>query len=343
MSSEAAGAVARDGRDTVARVRSLVIAAAMPILVVVMILGFASVEPRIVSPANLANILGQVSYLAIFAAAQMIVILTRGFDLSLGMCVSAVSVLTALIMTGMVGAHGGDGTGGGLVYAGIALAVVAGIGFGAAVGLFNGFCVSVLGVNPFIVTLGSLNICYGIATTISGGRPVFNVPQEFSNLFYTGQLFGIPTSVFIAAAVLLAIWLLLTRTVLGRSFYLIGSNPRAAKVAGIPSRLYLTLAYVLCSVLAAIGAMLLTARTGSGEPNLGGNLTLESIAAAVIGGVSLRGGIGGVGAALIGALFVTVLSNAMNLTRIDGYVQMIVLGSVIILAVFVDRLRAAWS
>jgi ribose transport system permease protein len=92
-------------------------------------------------------------------------------------------------------------------------------------------------------------------------------------------------------------------------------------------------------VLAAIGAMLLTARTGSGEPNLGGNLTLESIAAAVIGGVSLRGGIGGVPAALLGTIFVTVLSNGMNLTRVDGYIQMIVLGCVIIAAIFVDRLR----
>ncbi len=326
-----------DAREGFVRIRAAVIAAAMPILVVVMIVGFAAVEPVIATRANLVNILGQVSYLAIFATAQMVVILTRGFDLSLGMTVSAVSVLISLIMTGMAAQDPS------LVPLGIVLAVLAGLAFGVAVGLFNGFGVSVLGVNPFIVTLGSLNICYGIATTISGGRPVFNVPQEFSNVFYRGELFGLPTSVFIAAGVLVLVWLLLTRTVVGRSFYILGSNPRAAKVAGMPSRTYLTAAYVVCSMLAAFGAVLLTARTGSGEPNLGGNITLQSIAAAVIGGVSLRGGIGGVGAALIGAIFVTVLSNAMNLTRIDGYVQMIVLGCVIILAVFVDRLRAAWS
>ncbi len=101
------------------------------------------------------------------------------------------------------------------------------------------------------------------------------------------------------------------------------------------------IAYILCSMIAALGALLLTGRTGSGEPNLGGNLTLESIAAAVIGGVSLRGGVGGVLAVILGALFVTVLSNGMNLNRIDGNVQMIVLGCVIILAVFLDRFRAA--
>ena len=316
--------------------RAILVRVLMPVVLVAMVIGFALAEPLVLSRANLLNILSQASYLAIFATAQMVVILTRGFDLSLGMCVSSVSVLTALVMTS------GFATAAGMVYPGIALAMLAGIGFGALVGLFNGVCVAVLRVNPFIATLGSLNICYGIASTISGGRPVFNVPREFSDLVYSGALLGIPAPIWIAAAVLVAIYALLTRTILGRSFFLIGSNPRAAYVAGLPSRRYLTSAYIVCGVLAALGAMLLTARTGSGEPNLGGNLTLESIAAAVIGGVSLRGGVGGVPAALLGAVFVTILSNGMNLTEVDGYVQMIVLGCVIIAAVFVDRVRSSW-
>jgi ribose transport system permease protein len=300
---------------------------------VLMALGFAAVEPQILSADNLVNILSQSSYLAIFATAQMVVILTRGFDLSLGMCVSSVSVLTALIMTGMVAASPDS------LYLGIALAIPAGLAFGAAVGLVNGFSVSILRVNPFIATLGTLNICYGIATTISDGRPVFGVPREFSELVYSGTVAGVPIPIVLSAIILIVIHLVLNHTVFGRSFYILGSNPRAATVAGLPSRRYHIYAYVICSVLAAIGAMLLTARTGSGEPNLGGNLTLESIAAAVIGGVSLRGGIGGVPAALLGTIFVTVLSNGMNLTRVDGYIQMIVLGCVIIAAIFVDRLR----
>jgi len=316
-----------------ANVGRLLIRALMPIVLVVMALGFAAVEPRILSAANLVNILSQTSYLVIFATAQTVVILTRGFDLSLGMCVSSVSVLTALIMTGMVESDPES------LNLGIFLAVLAGLAFGAAVGAFNGFCIAVLRVNPFIATLGTLNICYGIATTISGGRPVFGVPREFSDLIYSGQVFGIPIPIVLAGAVIVLMHLLFTRTVIGRGFFLLGSNPRASLVAGLPSKRYLIYAYVICSVLAAIGAMMLTARTGSGEPNLGGNLTLESIAAAVIGGVSLRGGIGGAPAALLGALFVTTLSNGMNLTRVDGYVQMIVLGCVIIAAIFVDRIR----
>ncbi|MEO8039320.1 MAG: ABC transporter permease [Betaproteobacteria bacterium] len=303
------------------------------IALIAMEIGFAIVEPLVLSPGNLLNVLQQTSYIAVFATAQMVVILTRGFDLSLGTCVSTVSVASALVMTGMVG----DGLHG-MPFI-ILTGMLTALGIGVAVGLFNGICISVLRVNAFVTTLGSLNICFGIATTISDGRPVFDVPKPFSHLLYSGKILGVPAPVIIAILVLLAVHLMLTWTVFGRSLYLIGGNPRAAALAGLPSKRYLTSAYVVCSVIAAIGALMLTARTGSGEPNLGGNVTLQSIAAAVIGGVSLRGGVGGTYAALLGAVFVTALSNCMGLARIDGYIQQIILGCVIIAAIFVDRLR----
>jgi ribose/xylose/arabinose/galactoside ABC-type transport system permease subunit len=130
--------------------------------------------------------------------------------------------------------------------------------------------------------------------------------------------------------------------VFGRTVYILGSNPRAAMVAGLRARTSLALVYVICSLLAALGALMLTARTGSGEPNLGGSLMLQSIAAAVIGGTSLRGGTGGVGSAVLGALFITMLSNGMGLLRISGYVQMIALGVVVILATALD-FRRGWQ
>ena len=128
-----------------------------------------------------------------------------------------------------------------------------------------------------------------------------------------------------ALAIVVAVFLyfLLDRTVFGRALYLIGNNPRAAHLAGLPSKRYLFLAYVTCSLLAAFGSLMLTARTGSGEPNLGGSLMLESIAAAVIGGVSLQGGVGGIIPAILGSIFVTMLSNAMDLLEVGGYVQQI--------------------
>jgi ribose transport system permease protein len=314
---------------------TLLVQALLPIALVALLIGFALVEPRIISSGNLVNILIQGSYLAVFASAQMMVIITRGFDLSLGTCVSGVSVIAALAMTGSF-AGSGETTG----FA-IAMGVLLGLGMGLLVGLFNGFAVAFLRVNPFVATLGSLNICLGIATMASDGRPVFNVPREFSTLVYNGTLLGVPAPLVLAALLLVGLFFLLNHTVYGRALYIIGGNPQAAAVAGLPSRRYLLLAYVICSLIAALGALMLTGRTGSGEPNLGGHLTLESIAAAVIGGVSLRGGIGGVQSVILGALFVTVLSNGMNLMRIDGNVQMIVLGCVIILAVFLDRFRAA--
>jgi ribose transport system permease protein len=309
----------------------------LPILIVAMELGVALVEPRVLSARNIINVLVQSSYLLLFASAQMVVILTGGFDLSLGMAVSVISVATALTTTGLAAA-------GAPVWLVFLAGLAVGLGIGALIGAFNGLFVSWVGINPFVVTLGSLNICYGLATTISGGRPVFNVPDAFTRPLYDGTFIpGIPIPVALAIVVALLLYLLLDRTVFGRALYLIGNNPRAANLAGIPGRRYLFLAYVTCSVLAAFGSLMLTARTGSGEPNLGGSLMLESIAAAVIGGVSLQGGVGGIVPTLLGSIFVTMLSNAMDLLEVGGYVQQILLGCVIIAAIFLDRVRATRS
>lgn len=305
----------------------------LPLLMVVMELGVAMVEPRVLSLRNIVNILLQSSYLVVFASAQMMVILTRGFDLSLGANVSAVSVASAMVMTGLAA---NDAP----AWIVVSLGLATGLGFGALVGLFNGLFVSWLRISPFVVTLGSLNICFGLATTMSGGRPVFNVPDSFSHFLYDGTLIpGLPLPLTMAIVVCLLLYFLLDHTVFGRALYLIGNNPRAAHLAGLPSRFYLTMAYVVAGMLAAFGALMLTARTSSGEPNLGGSLMLESIAAAVIGGVSLRGGVGGVIPVILGAVFVTMLSNAMNLLQVGGYAQQILLGCVIIGAIFLDRLR----
>lgn len=306
--------------------------AGLLVLLVLMEAIFALIEPRVVSRANVLNVVQQASYLVVFTIAQTCVILTRGFDLSLGTCVSVVSVASALVLT-----RYGEEPGAAVLLLGLA----AGLGCGLVVGLFNGCLVAWLGLNPFIVTLGSLNICLGVATTISGGTPVFGVPESFSVLLNDGTVFGLRAPVVVAAGVALAVWFVLGHTVFGRTLYLLGANPRAVMVAGLPGRACLAGAYALCSTLAALGALMLTARTGSGEPNLGGSLMLQSIAAAVIGGTSLRGGTGGVGSAVLGALFITMLSNGMNLLRINGYVQAIVLGIVVVATTALDFRRGA--
>ncbi len=303
----------------------------LPFLIVATEVAMWVVRPDILSGRNVVNILQQSTYMVVFAAAQMTVMLTRGFDLSLGTAVSAVSVASALVMTGLADSVP--------MWLDLVLGMGVGLGFGALVGLFNGFFVAWLEIDPFIVTLGSLNICLGIATTISGGTPVFNVPVPFSALLATGTVLDIPVSIIWAGLLCVALHFVLNWTVFGRALYIIGSNPRAAHLAGLPEKRFLTVAYVVCSMLTAFGALMLTARSGSGEPTLGGSLMLESIAAAVIGGVSLQGGTGGILQVILGAVFVTVISNNMDLLQVSGYIQEIVVGAVIVAAIFIDRLR----
>lgn len=315
-----------------ASVRQALIQAALPLALVALILAFAAVDGRVLSAANLMNIAQQTGYLAIFAMAQTMVILTRGFDLALGPTVSMVSVGAALAMAAGTGAHHDP-----VVI--LLMGLGAGFALGAACGLFNGVVIALLGVNPFVTTLGSYNIAIGVATTISGGRPVQGVPDLFTHLFYGGTVLGVPAAIVIALVLGVLLHILLKLTVFGRSIYLIGTNPRAATVGGIPVKRVVVATYLLCSLLSALGALMLTARTGSGEPNLGGSLSLQAIAAAVVGGTSLAGGKGGIGTAVLGALFVTILSNGMDLVRINGYVQMVVLGAIVIAGVVLDRAR----
>lgn len=294
----------------------------LPLGILLVLLAFAAVEPRVVSAANLRNIAVQGSYLAVFALAQCLVILTRGFDLSLGFTVSLVSVVAAMAMVAT-----------GSPLAGIA----AGLGVGLAIGLANGLLIGGIGLNPLVTTLGMANIVMALASTVSGGFPVTGMPAGFSATFAQGTALGLPAQIWVVAVLFVLGWAMLRATRLGRGLYIIGANPRAAVAAGINTFGSLTAIYTISAVVTAIGALLLTARSGSGEPNLGGNLTLEAIAAAVVGGAKLSGGEGGVGSALMGALFVTVLSNGMNLVRLDGYIQQICLGAIIVISLILSR------
>ena len=320
-------------RPLKALVQFVVLYGALPIIIALMYLGFGLIEPAFHSGENAINILKQSSYLAILAAGQLFALLTRGFDLSVGQLISLVSVAGGLVMLDVL--EGSPGAVALAVFAGVAV----GLGAGLATGVVNGVCVAVFRINPFVVTLGMLGICMGFATTLSDGFPVFNLPEGLTNTLSRADVIGIPVPVIAALLVLGTAYVILNHSVLGRSMYVIGSNPRAAHTAGLRSRLHLASAYVICSSFVAIGALLLTARTGSGEPNLGGGLMLQSIAAAVIGGVSLRGGEGKVIHAVYGALFVTVLSVGMNLIRVDGTIQQIILGIVVVAAVYLDQLR----
>jgi ribose transport system permease protein len=318
--------------DALARIVSLAYRVLLPSLPIILALGFGLYVPRVLSLENIVNIIQQASFLFVLTAAQTIVLLTRGLDLSLGPSVSMISVGSALVMTAILGPNAANG-----IVAALAGTAV-GLALGLLVGLFNGIAVAWLRVNPFVTTLASMNICLGIGTSLSDGHPVFGIPDEFNVPGYRLHVLGMPVSIIYAIGVGVALHVLLQHTVVGRSFYVLGSNPRAAVVAGWPRRRLLALAYILSALLTAVGAIILTARAASGEPNLGGGLSLQTIAAAVIGGVSLSGGRGGLSSAVIGTFFITILSNGMNLASIGGYTQMLVMGAIVILAVALDRM-----
>jgi ribose transport system permease protein len=165
------------------------------------------------------------------------------------------------------------------------------------------------------------------------------MPAEFGEVFGFGSLLGIPIPVFFAALLVIVTYLFVNRTRQGRYFYAVGGNIKAAQLSGIATRRTLFLTYLLCALLTSIAGMLLTARLDTGEANIGASMPLESIAACVIAGVSLRGGVGRVENVVLGALFIVLVQNGMNLARIESYLQVVVLGALLILAVIADQIR----
>ena len=305
----------------------------LPFLLLIAIIVFAMLSSRFYGFENIKNVLRQSSYLTMVAMGQMLALLTGGFDLSVGTILAVTSVVGALAMASMYAAFPDA------VLLCIVVGMLAGIGAGALIGIANGTGVS-LGVSPFMMTLGMASVGFGISLYLTGGVPVYGMPKEFGSVLGFGQLFGfIPAPVIVTCLLIAIMYVVLNRTRMGRYFYAIGGNLKAATLSGINTRLYLFLAYVMCGTITAISGIVLTARLETGESNIGATMPLESIAACVIGGVSLRGGTGRLLFVVLGALFIGIVQNGMNLARIESYLQIVVIGILLIVAVVADQLR----
>ena len=306
----------------------------MPVLLLALVLLFSLLEPRFVSEANLFNLTRQSTYLIIICVAQFLVLASGGIDLSVGSNVALVSVVSATVMKYYMGVD--PEAVGMAVTAGVACGVVT----GAMVGLVNGLGVAVLRVTPFVMTLGTLSMATGLALYISGGYSISGLPEQFGNYLAYNTLYGIPVPTLYAALILLLTYLLLSWTRFGRYLYAIGSNYKAARLSGVRTSRCLVFVYTFAGAIVGIGGVLLTARTESGEATLGGtDLILNSIAACLIAGVSLTGGRGLLRNVVLGAIFITALSNGMNLLRVNSYLQTIIIGAVLIIAIAADQLR----
>ena len=305
----------------------------LPFLLVLALIVFSTLSGRFLTSENLITVARQATYLAIVAMGQMLALLTGGFDLSVGKIVAITSVITALTMAPLAAAHP-DATA-----VTLTLGILAGLGAGTLVGVVNGVGVAVFNVSPFMMTLGTAAISFGIALTLTSGVPVYGLPDAFGTIFNFSRILDIPTPVYIMVGLFVTMYILLNRTRMGRYFYALGGNLKASRLSGIDTRFYLFLAYVLCGALAAVAGVLLTARLETGEANIGASMPLDSIAACVIGGVSLRGGVGSVGNVVLGAIFIGMVQNGMNLARMESYLQTVVIGVLLIAAVIADQIR----
>nr|WP_309502839.1 ABC transporter permease [uncultured Roseovarius sp.] len=305
----------------------------LPVVLIITCILLALYEPRFLRTSNLINVLRNASFLAIISAGQMLVIIVGGFDISVGAIVALTSVSTALSMVGLstIGIESAP-----LI---VLLGCLAGLVPALVVGIVNGFFVSVMKISPFMVTIGTMTMAAGIAGYVTGGTPIYDMPELFTREIGRGRFLELPYIVYAAAIVLLALWYMQTQTRLGRYFYAVGGNEKASRLSGLNTRKYIWLAYILSALLAGIVGIFLTARVGSGEATLGSTLMLESISVAVIGGVALKGGVGRIQMVALSAIFLSVLSNGMSLARIDSKYHIIIIGLVIIIAVAAESYR----
>jgi ribose transport system permease protein len=317
---------------TLARLTNAMLRLGLLPLMLLAFVAVALIEPRFLGAYNILNNIRTGSVLAIVACGQALVLILGEFDLSVGAVMALSSVTAAFVMRAVTPLAPG---GAGLV---IACGVGGGLLAAAAVGLANGVCVAVLRLSGFIVTLGMMSVVSGTVLSVTNGAPVYGLPDILIKGFGRALWGGLPTLIYVAVALIALLWFLQRRTVFGRHSYAVGGNLRAAEVSGVASKKIIIVNYVLCSLLAGAAGLLLTIQIGSGQASLGGeNMTLQSIAAAVVGGVSLRGGVGRVDMVAVGAFFLTLLANALNLIRVNSKFQLIFVGLIVILAVACDQ------
>lgn len=294
-----------------------------PVLILVVLVAvMAALSPYFLTSRNVANVGFQASFVAVLALGQLLVIITRGIDLSVGSTVGLAGVAAA--------AWAGTSGAGSLTLF---------VATGLLVGLANAV-VLVYGrvLNPFIVTLGTLGIARGLALVLADGQTRTGLPPVVSTLG-SGSVGGVPVPVLVVAGLGLLVGVLLGRTQWGRWIYAVGGNPEAARRAGIPADGVLVSVYVLCGVLAGVAAILVAGRTDSASPQAGQLLELDAITAVIIGGASFQGGRGRVVNVLAGALIIGVIRNGLDLLGVSPFWQLIAVGVLVIVSLELDVLR----
>ena len=294
--------------------------------------------PNILMADNLVRIAQRITIIGIIAIGMTMVIITAGIDLSVGSLIALSAVVTGTIIRDL---FGGEQAGGG----GMIVASAGGILACACVGLFTGILVAGFRLPPFIVTLAMMLLVRGLANVISQQQTIHEIPTAFETLG-KGYVWGIPYQVLLMFGLYALAAFVMARTTLGRQIYAVGGNEEAARLAGVRVKRTLLIVYTVCGLLSGVGGVILCSQLGSAKASFGQMDELTVIAAVVVGGTSLMGGQGKVLGTLIGALIIGVIQNGMNQLGLDDKTQMISLGSVIVLAVLLDRVKKGqvkWS
>jgi ribose transport system permease protein len=294
------------------------------VALILLILFFFAMRPdTFLSFVNIRNILYQISILAIIAGAQTIVMVVGDFDLSVGATSSLAGAVTSVMLLGENS---------------MPVAILAGLAVGLLVGLVNGVLIAYLRLSAFIATLATMTSVIGLAYIVTGGTTVFGMPPEFNELGQ-GKFLNVPLPVYFAVLISVLIWALLRFTTLGRRLHAIGGNEEVARLSGVNVRWARLLAFTMAGFISAIGGILLAARLGSAAAEQGGDNTLFSVAAVFLGMTVIRSGAANLGGTMIGVAIIGVMSNGLNILGVNAYIQQVVTGIIIILAVVLSGLK----
>ena len=288
--------------------------------------------PDFLKTGNLLNVANQIAVIAIIAIGMTMVIITAGIDLSVGSLIALSAVTSTLLIREFAGAAAASTSG-------MLLSCLGGIAVCGLIGGFSGVMVTTFSIPPFIVTLAVMLIASGISEILSNGESVYQVPDSFIWLGGGADLASIPNAVVLMLILYAVAHGIMTRTVLGRYLYAVGGNREAARLSGVPVRRVVLFAYTASGLLAGLGGIVMASQLKSGSPTYGQMYELYVIAAVVVGGTSLAGGEGKVLGTLIGAFIIAVIRNGMNLMNVEGRMQKVVLGGVILGAVLIDTLK----
>ena len=283
-------------------------------------------------PQNLLNVIRQVAAIGIIAVGMTFVIIAKGIDLSVG----SILAMSAVVSASLVQLPGASNT----LFPGLQLpwfvGVIAGLGVGALLGLVNGSLVAFFKIAPFIATLGMMTMARGLALIYTGGRPLSKLNPAF-NFIGQGDIIGIPVPIILLAVVAVVAHLMLTRTRFGRHVFAYGGNEQAARVSGINISRIMIGIFTMTGVLAGLAGIILAARIGSGNPQLGTGIELDAITATVIGGTSFNGGIGTIWGTIVGALIIGIINNGLDLLNVSPFLQQVVKGAIIVIAIIIDE------